>query len=67
MDDYGTKVLPKKQPPLPANQILPKEIDNDAAHSEGGPESEVPHVNDEIEETQRSEQAPPVKETLPPN
>jgi hypothetical protein len=65
MDDNGTKVLPKKLPPLPANQILPKEIDNDVAHSEGGPESEVPHVN-EIKETQRSEQAPPVIETLPP-
>jgi hypothetical protein len=66
MDENGTKVLPKKQPPLPANRILPKEIDNEVAHSEGGPESEVPHVN-EIEETQRSEQAPSVKETLSSN
>jgi hypothetical protein len=66
MDDNGTKVLPKKQPPLPPNRILPKEIENDTAQSEGGPESEVPHVN-QIQETQRSEQAPPVKETLSPN
>ena len=66
MDDNGTKVLRKKQPPLSPNRILPKEIDKDVAHSEGGPESRVPHVN-EIQETQRSEQAPSVKETLPPN
>jgi hypothetical protein len=66
MDDSSKKLLPKKQPPLPPNRILPKETDNDIAHSEGGPESELPHVN-EIEETQRSEQAPPLKETLPPN
>jgi hypothetical protein len=66
MDDNGTKVLPKKQPPLPANRILPKEVDEDVAHSESGPESKVPHVN-EIEETQRSEQAPSVIEMLPPN
>jgi hypothetical protein len=45
MDDNGTEVLPKKQPPLPVNRILPKEIENDPAHSEGGPESEFPHVN----------------------
>jgi hypothetical protein len=66
MDDNGTKVLPKKQPPLPANRILPKEPEIDFEDSEGGPESEEPHIN-EIEETQRSEQAPTVKETLPPN
>ena len=66
MDDNSTKVLPKKQPPLPPNRILPKEIENDPAHSEGGPESELPDVN-EIKGTQRSEQAPPVKETLSPN
>jgi hypothetical protein len=46
MDDNGTKVLPKKQPPLPPNRILPKEIDNDVANSEGGPESKVPQVNE---------------------
>ena len=45
MDDNGTKVLPMKQPPLPPNRILQKEIENYPAHSEGGPESEVPHVN----------------------
>jgi hypothetical protein len=45
MDDKGTKVLPKKLPPLPPNHILPKEIENDPLHTEGGPESEVPHVN----------------------
>ena len=46
MDDNGTKVLTNKQPPLPPNRILPKEIDNDVAHSEVGPVSEqVPHVN----------------------
>ena len=66
MDEKGTKVFPKKLPPLPANRFHPKKIDNDVANSEGGPESEVPPVN-EIEETQRSEQASPVKETLPPN
>jgi hypothetical protein len=42
MDDYGTKVLPKKLPPLPPNRILPKKkIDKDLKHFEGGPESEV--------------------------
>ena len=46
MDDNGTKVLPKKQTPLPPNRILPTVIDNDSAHSEGGFESEVPHVNE---------------------
>jgi hypothetical protein len=46
MDDNGTKVLPKKQQPLPPNRILQKEIDNDVVHSDGGPESEVPHVNE---------------------
>ena len=47
MDDNGKKVLPKKLPPLPPNRILPKEIDNDVAHSEGGPESvQVPYVNE---------------------
>jgi hypothetical protein len=66
MDDNGTKVLPKKQPPLPPNRILPKEIENEPAHTEGGPEREVPDFN-EIKGTQRSEQAPPVEETLPPN
>jgi hypothetical protein len=66
MDDNGTKVLPKKLPLLPPNSILPKEIQNDPASSEGGPESEVPDVN-EIKGTQRSEQAPLVKETLSPN
>jgi hypothetical protein len=45
MDENGTKVLPKKLPPLPPNHILSKEIENDTVHSEGGPESEVPHVN----------------------
>jgi hypothetical protein len=65
MDDKGTKVLPKKQPPLPQNRILPKEIEKTFEHSEGGPESEVPHVN-EIEGTQRSEQALPEEEKLPP-
>jgi hypothetical protein len=68
MDVKGTKVLPKKQPPLPSNSILPKETEIDFGLYEGGPESEVPEVN-EIEETQQFEQAPPVKdeETLPPN
>jgi hypothetical protein len=66
MDDNGTKKVPKKLPPLPPNRIFPKEIDNDVAQSEGGPESEMPHVN-EIEETQRSEQAPALKETLQTN
>jgi hypothetical protein len=47
-----------------AGQLVPVRggwlgIDNEVAHSEGGPESEMPHVN-EIEETQRSEQAPPL-------
>jgi hypothetical protein len=65
MDDKGTKVLPKKQPPLPQNRILPKEIENDPAHSEGGHENEVSHVN-EIQETQRSEQALPLIEAIPP-
>jgi hypothetical protein len=46
MDENGTKVLPKKQPPLPANSIHPMEIDNDVAHSEVGPESNMPHVNE---------------------
>ena len=63
MDDNGTKVLQKKQPPLPPNRILPKEPEIDFEDSEGGPESEVPDVN-EIKGTQRSEQALPVKETL---
>ena len=63
MDENGTKVLPKKLPPLPPNRILPKEIENDPAHAEGGPESELPDVN-EIKGTQQSEQAHPVKETL---
>jgi hypothetical protein len=66
MDDNGTKVLPKKQPPLPANRILPKEEEIDFEDSEGGPESKVPDVN-EIEETQRSEPALPIKEILSPN
>ena len=64
MDDNGTKVLPKKLPPLLSNCILPKQPDIDFEHSEGGPESKVSDVN-ENEETQRSEQAPPEKETLP--
>jgi hypothetical protein len=51
MDDNGTKVAPKMLPPLPPNRILPKEIEKDLAHFEGGPESEVPDA-DEIEETQ---------------
>jgi hypothetical protein len=66
MDDNGTKVLPKKLPPLPPNRILPKEIEKELAHFEGSLESEVPIVN-EIEETQRSEHAPTFKEKLPPN
>ena len=45
MDDNGTKVLPKKQPPLPPNRILPTEEEIDFENSEGGPESEVPNVN----------------------
>ena len=63
MDDKGTKVLPKKLPPLPQNRILPKEQEIDFEDPEGGPESKVPHV-DAIEETQRSEQATSVYETL---
>jgi hypothetical protein len=54
MDVKGTKVLPKKQPPLPSNSILPKETEIDFGLFEGGPESEVPEVN-EIEETQQFE------------
>ena len=50
MDKIGTKVFPKKLPPLPGNRILPKEIDKDVAPFEGDPESEVPDVN-EIKET----------------
>jgi hypothetical protein len=46
MDDNGTKVLPKKQPPLPSNRILPKEPDIDFEHNEGGPESKVSDVNE---------------------
>ena len=47
MDDSSTKLLPKKLPPLPPNRILPKEIDNNIAHSEVGPEIEqVPLVNE---------------------
>ena len=62
MDDKGTKVL-WKLPPLPQNHILLTEegIDFDCC-----PESVVPEVN-EIKETKRSEQAPSVKEMLPPN
>jgi hypothetical protein len=45
MDDNGTKVLPKKQPPLPPNRIFPKEEEIDFENSEGGPESELPDVN----------------------
>ena len=66
MDIKGTKVLPKKLPPLPQISILAKETEKDLPNSEGDPESEVPDDN-EIEETQRSGQAPPVKEILPPN
>ena len=46
MDDKGTKVLPKKKPPLPQNRILPTEEEIDFEHLEGGPESEMPHVNE---------------------
>ena len=46
MDDNGTKVLPKKLPPLPQNRILPTEPEIDFKDSEGGPESEMPHVNE---------------------
>jgi hypothetical protein len=46
MDDKGTKVLPKKQPPLPHNRILPKELEKKCEDSEAGPESEMPDVND---------------------
>ena len=47
MDDSVTKLLPKMLPPPSPNRILPKEIDNDVAHSEGGPESvQVPYVNE---------------------
>ena len=67
MDEDGTKVLLKQQQqPLQFNRIYPNYIDNDPANSEGDPESELPDVND-IKGTQRSEQAPPVKETIPPN
>ena len=60
MNDNCTKVFPKMLPPLPQNYILPKDLEKDFMHFEDGPDSEVPDVN-EIEETQRSEQAPPLK------
>jgi hypothetical protein len=66
MDDNSANVLLKKQPPLPVNSILPREIKNDPARSEGDPESELPDVN-EIKGTLRSEQPPLMKETLAPH
>ena len=47
MDENGTKVLPKKVPPLPQNNcILPKVEVKDSEHLDGGHESEVPDVNE---------------------
>jgi hypothetical protein len=46
MDDKGTKVLPKKLPPIPSNRILPTEEEIDFEHLEGSPESEAPHFNE---------------------
>jgi hypothetical protein len=46
MDDKGTKVLPKKLPPLPQNRILPTEQEIDFEDSEGGPESQMPDVEE---------------------
>jgi hypothetical protein len=64
MDDDGTKVLPNQQQPLQFNRIHPNEIEADAMHSEGGPQSEVRDDN-RIKGTKLSEQAPPVKEAVP--
>ena len=62
MDEEGTKVLLKQQKRLKFNRILPTETDADFAPSERS--REEPDVN-EIEWVERSEQAPPLEETLP--
>jgi hypothetical protein len=64
MDDSDTKNLLWELPRIKMNQIHPEEVVTNFAHSEGGPESEVPEVN-EIEEIKRSEQALQVNDTLP--
>ena len=66
MNDSDMKQLLWESPWSKTNRIFPDERATEVAHSESGPVSEVPDVN-EIEETKRSEQAPLEIETLPPN
>jgi len=63
MDDSDTKELLWEISRLKLNCVHPEEVVTVVAHIDGSPESKVPDVN-EIEETQRFEQGPPVKETL---
>ena len=64
MDDSDTKKLLWELPRIKMNQIHPEEVVTSFAHSEGGPQSELPEVND-IVEIKRSEQAPQVNDALP--
>jgi hypothetical protein len=55
MDDNGTKLLSKQQPPLPSNRILPECVDAEIYQLiEYGCKSEPPKFDD-FDGTQRQE------------